>query len=343
MISKHEQHKLENLGTLEEAEQIIEKRKEAKKEALKTALQVSQAKKSSTYRLDTRAERRGYYFMWEGIPVPFRVLFDDNNKTDGILGFSFGTAKDCPSNSLGLCQLPSDRVCYAKAGESRATKKNNEDGSRGMDSYFKGVLFSQFWDLFETHTDQVRSDLIRFLDENGIEELRFNLKGDFRHSLDICAVWHLAELGYRLTGYTARDDMSELLEKLGEHPRIILNGSNRKYTNRFKATTNIKEYLQASHRCIGSCSDCRNCYRLRGVEIVVLVHGSGSDTLLNTPENRKLIIDTFRGGVSIFKEEDFQRAKGLLTCVNKTLEAIGFNGVSFDSRKELLDFIAGRI
>ena len=289
-----------------------------RKSPLFRALQISGAKKSSVYNLTKGDRERGFYFLFGGLEVPFRAIIQTNNKVKGIVSVSFGTARACPSRELGLCQLPTDKLCYARAGERRATRKNNGEGLQGMDSYYNGVLCSAFWDKFETQGD-IRVAFMEFLDHMGTNTLRFNLKGDFRHSLDCLAIFHLAQNGYKLTGYTARDDLTEC-EELGRHENIILNGSNRKYTNRFRATDSISDYLGAKYRCLGNCSKCRKCYTLRGVEIVVLVHGNGSQTQLNNSANWELLNETLGvfHGVK-FDTKDTKRAKGLLTCLNKAL------------------------
>ena len=289
-----------------------------RKSPLFRALQISGAKKSSVYNLTKGDREKGFYFLFGGLEVPFRAIIQENEKVRGIASVSFGTARDCPSRILGLCQLPTDSLCYARAGEKRATRKNNDEGLQGMDSIYNGLLSSVFWDRFESDS-AVRVAFMEFLDSQGIKTLRFNLKGDFRHSLDCLAIFHLAQNGYKLTGYTARDDLSEC-EELGRHKNIILNGSNRCYTNRFRATDSIAEYLGAKYRCLGNCSKCGKCYTLRGVEIIVLVHGNGSQTQLNNPANWELLNETLGvfHGVK-FDTKDTKRAKGLLTCVNKAL------------------------
>lgn len=289
-----------------------------RKSPLYKALQVSGSKKSSKYYLTKGDQERGFYFLFGGLEVPFRAIIQENKKVKGIASVSFGTARDCPSRALGLCQLPDTALCYARAGEKRATRRDNENGSQGMDSIYNGLLCSAFWDKFESNSS-VRLKFMEFLDSRGIETLRFNLKGDFRHCLDCLAIFHLANYGYKLTGYTARDDLAEC-EELGRHENIILNGSNRIYTNRFRATDSISEYLGAKYKCLGDCSKCRKCYTLRGVEIIVLVHGNGSQTQLNNSANWELLNETLGvfHGVK-FDTQDPKRAKGLLTCINKAL------------------------
>ena len=86
------------------------------------ALQVSGSKQSK-YNLTTSDRENGFYFIYKGLEVPFKVLFNMNQKTEGILGVAFGTAKDCPSQALGLCQLPNDKLCYARNERPAKTTK----------------------------------------------------------------------------------------------------------------------------------------------------------------------------------------------------------------------------
>jgi hypothetical protein len=111
------------------------------------------------------------------------------------------------------------------------------------------------------------------------------------------------------------------------------------YTNHFKATTSIEEWLNADYRCLGECAKCRKCYTLRGETITVLIHGKGAETELNNEENRQFIINNVvnRAGGHFFEDKDFKRAKELKTCINKTLEALGI-GLSFGSTKEFMEF-----
>jgi hypothetical protein len=210
-----------------------------------------------------------------------------------------------------------------------------------MDSYFNGVLSSVFWDKF-AQTPEIRLAFVSFLIEKGIDTIRFNLKGDFRNENDITIIWYLAERGFNLTGYTARDDLAQTLEYLGKHENIILNGSNRCYTNRFRATDSISDYLGAKYRCLGNCSRCRKCYTLRGVEIVVLVHGNGSQTQLNNPINWALLNETVGAWYGVeFTKADSKRAKGLLTCLNKALAVRGFRELpqEFETFEDVKNFI----
>lgn len=305
---------------------------------LKTALKVSQSKPSSNYNLKPSEEAKGFYFEYMGLKVPFKVLLNENQKTEGIAGLCFGTAKDCPSLALGLCQLPTESLCYARAGEKRASRKDNTEGLQGMDSYYNGLLCGEFWDTF-ANSPQIRLKFIEFLDSKGIDTLRFNLKGDFRSETDILSIYHLANSGFKCSGYTARDDLAPVLEVVANHKNIWVNGSNRFYTNRFKATDSLKEYQEAKYKCLGSCSKCRKCYTLRGVEIIVLVHGSGSDTLLNNSENFEFLKGNFKPLGVTLTLEDFERAKGLTTCLNKALALRGCPWDSFKDAKDILNFI----
>ena len=321
-------------------EQIVKPARKTESKAnlgLLTALTVSSGRKSGKYVLGKSDEKNGFYFEYYGVKVPFKALLNDNNKTRGIVGVAFGTAKDCPSRARGLCQLPTDKLCYARSGEARATKRDNADGRQGMDSYFNGVLCSEFWDAYAVNP-ALRNKFIDYLIVKDIETIRFNLKGDFRHEGDAVAIYHLAQVGFNLTGYTARDDMAETLEHLAEHERVILNGSNRMYTNRFKATADLQEYLNAKYSCLGSCGNCGKCYHLRGKEITVLIHGSGSETELNTADNRKFIIEAVETGLGLYFDADhFKHGKGLITGINRFLKEV--SNMEFKTTKDFLKWL----
>ena len=304
-----------------------------KADPLALALEISSRNKGK-YHLGERDEAKGFYFLYDDVKVPFRALLNENGKTHGIVGIGFGTAEDCPSRKLGLCQLPDTELCYAQSGERRATKKKNENGSKGMDSHFNGLLCSAFWDEFAVN-GKLRMAFIDYLIERDIYTIRFNLKGDFRHETDVLIIYHLASWGFHMVGYTARDDLSPCLESLGSHEECILNGSNRMYTNRFKATTSLKEWLEAEHRCKGSCSNCWNCYRLRGTTITVLVHGNGSETALNTPENRQFMAKI----MSVNPDRLNGTAKGLVTNINRVMRDYLKFAVDFKSTKEALEWM----
>lgn len=314
------------------------KRGETAQNGLRKAIVISSLNKGGKYCL-TEAERsQGFYFLFAGLEVPFRALFTENNKTKGILGICFVSADECPSRQLGLCQLPSDKLCYARSGEKRATRRNNEDGSQGMDSLKNACLSSYFWDLWK-ESEEVRNSLFDYLDYKEVHTLRFNLKGDFRDSEDIAIIWHFAQMGYNMTGYTARDDLALTLEGIANHPRIILNGSNRCYTNRFEATDNLRAFFDAKYRCLGSCSNCRKCYSLRNRHIMCLVHGNGSDTALNNENNHKFINFVFnRLGFEPFTPEEWEANKGLITCLNKAIAKQDHNFRGFKDAKDLINF-----
>ena len=112
------------------------------------------------------------------------------------------------------------------------------------------------------------------------------------------------------------------------------------YTNRFKATESLKEYIEAEHPCLGNCSACGNCYHLRGEIITVLVHGAGSDTLLNNPQNREFLLNWSRSALpwDVLKGCDFGKAKGLITCINNHLRAVGVL-LRFKDAKDLAQYI----
>lgn len=293
------------------------------------------AQSNGKYTVKQTEEKNGFYFTIEAqgikIKVPFGALLSMNSKTEGIAGICFTSAKNCPSKKIGLCQVPKCAKCYAQSGEARATKKFN-NGSRGMDSFLNAELSRIFWDSF-AESSELRNKFIEFLESKGIDTIRFNLKGDFQNLEDLSIIYYFAESGFHMVGYTARDDLKEC-QTLGRHPNVYLNGSNVTYTNRFRVTNNLDDWFYSKYRCLGHCADCMQCYSLRGVEIVCLVHGQGSETALNHYLNR---IDLVEKTEEIFGESfesiNWRKYKSLIGGYNDYLRRRGIN-LSFKSSKE---------
>ena len=305
------------------------------------------------YNLKVTDNKNGFYFYYHElnlkIKCPLTVIFNTNAKTSGILGIKFVPATYCPSRARGLCQLDDPEDCYAYSGERQNNKKANW-GAKGMNSLLNGLLSQYYWALFnkDARTRQIFRAYCKYYNINTI---RFNLSGDFKDINDIKNISYLAEMGLKLTGYTARDDLrAELLDLINKHDNIILNGSNMMYNNVFNAVDNIKEYLSAEHQCMGGCliNGCLNCYTLKGVNITVLIHGARAGIKLNTIKNRQFIsavlklaninlspaelncgADLYRNINKLFKAHDlYQYVPSALLKTNKKSGEISFNGHS---------------
>jgi len=271
--------------------------------------------------------KKGFYFIYaEGnlsIKVPLSAIFNTNDKIKGILGIAFSTARDCPSNKRGLCQLPDGELCYALKGEKQGTKKA-PNYLMGMDSLKNTLLSIYYWELFKKDP-ATRFKFLDYLTFYNIDYLRFNLKGDFKSLGDILIINYLANNGgtLKLTGYTARDDLyKSLFELIDNNPNVILNGSNIKYSNHFRATDLLADYILANYPCRGGClkNNCLNCYKLKGVIITCLIHGSGSDTQLNNKYNRELLNTWFKTTYNLDITGAWgSNLKGLVSSLNKYL------------------------
>ena len=279
--------------------------------------------KNSKYIVSSEDLKMGFYFNYIELNLKFKVpltaLFNTNDKLQGILGIAFSTAQDCPSNKRGLCQLPDGELCYAVKGERQGSKKPH-NYLMGMGSYYNGLLASYYFSRFYNSLD-LRTSFKEYCNYFNIDTLRFNLKGDFRGTKDIKSLEYIAHMGLNLTGYTARDDLRQyLFDLINNHDNIILNGSNIMYNNHFKAVDNIQQYLTAPHQCLGGClkNGCLNCYRLKGVVISVLIHGSGAGVTLNTEANREFICSILKYANININPEALAKSKDLY----KKLKAI---------------------
>lgn len=289
------------------------------------SLIVSSNNKGGDYYLRYDDDSRGFYFEYKElnifIKVPLNAVFNTNEKLGGILGIFFTTARECPSNKRGLCQLDESEDCYALQGEKQGSKKS-WNYLEGMGSYFKGLLATYYWNLFNRY-ESIKKTMVNYLKFYNVNKIRFNLRGDFRDVDDINALEYLAKNQELLIyGYTARDDLfKELIELITNNSNIIINGSNVKYNNRFYVTNDLKEYLTAKYNCKGECLKCGNCFKNRGAVIYALIHGSGSDTKLKTLNNIKTLCNLLNKAGCPIKPGDFKdyKTKGLLSTLNKWL------------------------
>ena len=295
---------------------------------------------SSKYIVSPKDLKMGFYFKyWEGelfIQVPLSAVFNTNDKIRGIVGIAFSTAQDCPSNKRGLCQLPDGELCYAVKGERQGSKKP-ANFLMGMGSYYNGLLSEYYFKRFYC-SYKLRALFYQYCKYYSVDTLRFNLKGDFKNTADIACIEYIADMGLKLTGYTARDDLREsLFDLINAHDNIILNGSNIMYNNHFKAVDNIQAYLSAPHQCLGGClkNGCLNCYKLKGVVITVLIHGSGAGVQLNTEDNRVFISSVLKHAGIIIKPEALATSKDLYKKLKAIFKAKGYYSLVPEAFKKL--------
>jgi hypothetical protein len=303
---------------------------------LHSAISISRAK-SGKYHLTKRDNKKGYYVTIElnniSLKVPFSALFETNNKIKPIHSLSFISAIECPSAKRGLCQLNNNKItCYAVQGQKRASgsyvTKGAFKGVQCLNSYMSSQLITYCLDLIYNN-DDLMTKLWGYVNKY-IPILRFNLKGDFRNNQDIEFLKILSSRAFKTVfyGYTARDDLFSArggyTDLINCNNNVYLNGSNVKYTNRFKATYDLKEWLNTNIICLGGCNNCKKCFSLRNKTILCLVHGKNQDYDLNTWLNRSFLCDVFNKMTprSSYKlvNSDLTIKKGLLDSLNYCLK-----------------------
>jgi hypothetical protein len=182
-------------------------------------------------------------------------------KTTSI--FNCGTATECPSKRLGLCQCAS--VCYAKKAEIIYPQvKPYRERQRDIVTYISPVAFAF---ALLAKSKRVRKTKMKIF--------RFNESGDFENQKDIqwfsevCRI--LSSHGVKCYGYTARTDLD--LEPLLKYSTVQvsndLNNWVARGANRFRA---VKEYSENANRCLGDCRICNKCIVSKGKEFEVKIH-----------------------------------------------------------------------
>jgi hypothetical protein len=178
--------------------------------------------------------------------------------------FNITSAKDCPSNKLGLCAAVIDgkNKCYARQAEYS----------------YPGVLpyrqrQAALW-ANTTATEYVKL-FLSAIGKRKIYALRLNESGDYRSQADV----HKAETIARLLskrniivyGYTSRPDLN--FSKL-KYLRLIGSGFKKPgIRGIFKIIKDKSEKPRGCGICPSDCSICNRC--LQGKNTCVLLHGTG--------------------------------------------------------------------
>ena len=176
---------------------------------------------------------------------------------------NMGSATDCPSKKLGLCQCPDK--CYALAAERQYPDcKPFRERQR---------------EVFNTvSAKDIAAALILASKRSGLYKmthLRFSEAGDFETQSDVVKLAEVCRIvsatGVSVYGYTARTDLdlSSLLKvatvnvsnDAGDH---VDNGA-----NRFKA---VETYTNTLPKCAGDCRICSLCSTVNGKVIEVELH-----------------------------------------------------------------------
>ena len=177
-------------------------------------------------------------------------------KNDTII-FNMGSATDCPSKRLGLCQLDNCRNCYAYMAELRFPK--TLDYRRRQEAMWKTT--SAFV-LAMAIAQRSHNKKIKFV--------RFNESGDLWDQDCVTKLCDIARMLPDLTffGYTARKDLD--YEARPDNLRVNGSGWSRGKMNKFIA---VPEASGNNPLCFSDCSVCNLCKIEAGLIIENELHG----------------------------------------------------------------------
>ena len=292
----------------------------------------------------TKTEIKNNYYFKLPVPgmnlelnVPFKAILKDNTKIKGIKALNFSTAKDCSSHRRGLCQVKSIYDCYAFQGEERNKNDITDNGSLKINSRHQIELSVYFIEVLKHKKDTLKN-FINYLNAR-IKYLRFSVNGDFKSQADIDILTKICKSYNGICyGYTAADwlDFQEL-QKFA-----AVNGSNRKYTNRYKATYNLNEYFQAiikSRECLGECISCGKCWKLKNTTIINLFHKKDADQILNTYKNREFIIKLLAAFNINITQQDLTKYTGIYYSINAYFKKEYQTNLKDQDIKNIKDFL----
>lgn len=199
--------------------------------------------------------------------VPLNAYLATGNKklprTTAI--FNMGSAHDCPSLKLGLCQafVGEKLVCYAMKAEA------------GM---WPGVLpyrrrQESFWKRTSASGFAYQFLLINSMKRTPYTALRINESGDFWSQECVDKANDIAECldpeGVMVYCYTARQDLD-----FAKVTKLVINGSGFKkegILNEFKMVERVEDKPQGYGVCYGDCRVCHRCL-LPNKNTVVIKH-----------------------------------------------------------------------
>lgn len=301
-------------------------------------------KRTGKYQLNKTDYKNKFYFkvIIPGteiiLNVPFKAILKDNNKIKGIKGFNFNTATSCSSHRRGLCQVGNIKDCYAFQGEQRNKNDITNTGALKMNSIHQINLNILFNETIK-RDKQVFNKFIEYLNLK-IPYLRFNVNGDFKSQDDLNLLINICkEYTGTAYGYTARDDLDRLQDL---QTLAAVNGSNKKYTNKYTCTFLLETYLKAilnGRECKGKCLNCCKCWTLKDTEIINLFHKKDADIILNTWINREFIIKIFKGFNINITHQDLTRLKGIYASINRYFKG-NLKNQDINNIKNLLYYIA---
>lgn len=191
---------------------------------------------------------------------------------EDTLIFNMGTAKDCPSLLLGLCEVPAGR-CYARRDEITypAVLPYRERQANYWKYASVETLISDFTELLETKRTRLDGKLVPL--KNKIKKFRFNEAGDFYtqeciEKLDKLAGYLMKKYNITTYGYTARADL-----KIGKRNFLIKGSSNDNGNNGRTRVIKDKSEKQAGEIvCPGSCKKCTICATAKIINVAFIIH-----------------------------------------------------------------------
>jgi hypothetical protein len=183
-----------------------------------------------------------------------------------------GSAHECPSRKLGLCQLPDHKKCYAYQQEKRYSASLP----------FKNCQKRQ-WERLTAREFVKRISVIQVGKNRKFTHMRFAESSDFRGAWDVVKLYHIAE-GLRshckmeTFVYTARSDIFSgvLVKALSvKFPSLVVNGSGFMVHNEYRVVSaDYKPKHKKEVWCKGKCHICRLC-KVRGGFTILTVCRDG--------------------------------------------------------------------
>ena len=197
-----------------------------------------------------------------------KLLSSGNRKLPKSTGiFNMGSAHDCPSLKLGLCQaytVKGKHCCYAKKAET-SMRPQVEPFRNRQKKFWLSVTAEEFVSQFL---------IINALKEKPFEALRINESGDFWSQKCVDKIEKIATIlkpyGVKVYGYTSRSDLD-----YSKVRNFILSGTNfqtKGVSNTFRMVEDVKrDKPKGWGVCKGDCKICNRCM-VRGYKTVVLRH-----------------------------------------------------------------------
>ena len=179
--------------------------------------------------------------------------------------FNMGTAKDCPSRVLNLCEVCNNNIrCYAEKAE--IMYPNTVPAARKQQE--------QYW---KTHTaEEIIADLERILmhKKNKVHAFRFNESGAFWSQLDIdklavIALYLKNKWKIVTYGFTARTDLSF------ENVPFLVKGSGKNFdgSNGYSVVIQKQDITpKGFYLCPGDCKKCNMCLKKNNKNIAFRKH-----------------------------------------------------------------------